>query len=420
MVADLSLAPTLGQLGTPLVDVLATPVDATSGKPAPPSVTRPRYGEEVFVGGGGIVHITGIGGISSGTVRINGGSGGDVLAPVDGNGDFAADVPVALGTHTLKLTQQTTAATPCLAPGVPLQQRSRMAGHGDAGDRVAQGAGDLHADGSDPQPEPGGEHRLPSSARGRRGRSTSTIRVRCRRRSPTSRPTPMDCSSGSMTLGFGTPSDPNKGWHKLRVRPGRRGRAIRCSSASASIRRRWCSRATARRSTASDADPQGPQIAIGHAALSAGRVRLACGCWKRPGARRSRQVGAETSFTPVPQPGSRSAFDTQSSTRARAGTSSTSSRRPISPGQRDAPRRSRSTSARTRSLATRRRAASSSSVKPPRFQIPLDSPGVVGGRGVVRWSAHQRAAAGPGSAHLRAINSPRAGRTPTRRARSAR
>jgi hypothetical protein len=38
--------------------------------PSQPTVVRPRYGEEVFVDAGGIVHITGIGGISSGAVRI--------------------------------------------------------------------------------------------------------------------------------------------------------------------------------------------------------------------------------------------------------------------------------------------------------------------------------------------------------------
>ena len=117
-IADLSLTPTIGQLGLPLVDVLAAPVDASSGKPSPPSVTRPRYGEEVFVSGGGSVQITGIGGISSGAVRIIGGIAGDVIAPVGPNGDFVADVPVALGTHTLKLVQQTYTVTPCVAPAL--------------------------------------------------------------------------------------------------------------------------------------------------------------------------------------------------------------------------------------------------------------------------------------------------------------
>ena len=121
-IADLSLTPTIGQLGMPLVDVLASPVDASSGQPAPPSVVSPRYGEEVsIVAVGDNVHITGIGGIGSGAVRISGGVAGDVIAPVSGSGDFEAFVPVALGTHNLTFTQQTyLGAPPCAAPPAAL------------------------------------------------------------------------------------------------------------------------------------------------------------------------------------------------------------------------------------------------------------------------------------------------------------
>jgi hypothetical protein len=115
MVADLSLTAPIGQLGMPVVDVLASPVDATSGQPMPPSVVRPRYGEEVFVtASGDNVLVSGIGGISAGAVRIGGGLGGDVIAAVDAHGDFTANVPVALGAVTLTLTQQTyPTAPPC-------------------------------------------------------------------------------------------------------------------------------------------------------------------------------------------------------------------------------------------------------------------------------------------------------------------
>ena len=50
-VADLSLTPPIGPDGTPVIELLATPVDASSGKPSPPTVERPHYGGEVFVDG---------------------------------------------------------------------------------------------------------------------------------------------------------------------------------------------------------------------------------------------------------------------------------------------------------------------------------------------------------------------------------
>ena len=80
MVADLSLAPTIGQLGTPLVDVLATPVDASSGEAVAAVLVRPRYGEEVFVSGAATAQRHGHWrDRPGGWVRIVGGSGGDVI-----------------------------------------------------------------------------------------------------------------------------------------------------------------------------------------------------------------------------------------------------------------------------------------------------------------------------------------------------
>jgi hypothetical protein len=115
---DFSLTPAIGQLGMPLVNVLATPVDAASGKPSPPTIVRPRYGEEAFVDAGTMaVHVTGLGGISSGYVHITvAGGAGDVTVPVDANGNFEADVPVVTGGQKLRLVQQTYPALPCSAP----------------------------------------------------------------------------------------------------------------------------------------------------------------------------------------------------------------------------------------------------------------------------------------------------------------
>jgi hypothetical protein len=117
LVSDFSLTPAVGPLGMPLVNVLASPVDAASGKPSPPTIVRPRYDEEVFVGGGETVHVSGMGAISSGYVHITvEGGAGDVTVPVGPTGDFEANVPVTVGPHSLKIVQQTYAALPCVAP----------------------------------------------------------------------------------------------------------------------------------------------------------------------------------------------------------------------------------------------------------------------------------------------------------------
>jgi hypothetical protein len=114
-VADLSLTPAVGTAGLPLADVLAATVDATTGKPSPPSVTRPRFGDVAYVGAGGTTHVSGIGGITSGFVHITvEGGAGDVMVAVSANGHFEADVPIAVGPQKLKLVQQM--ADPCVAP----------------------------------------------------------------------------------------------------------------------------------------------------------------------------------------------------------------------------------------------------------------------------------------------------------------
>ena len=167
------------------------------------------------------------------------------------------------------------------------------------------------------------------------------------------------------------------------------------------------------------ADPQGPRDRDRDAALSAGRVRppardrrdRAPGARVRSARRPDHRAAAAGAADPVRH---------RASTRGRAATSSTSSRRPISRAA-DAGRRS---TEHFRAYAqpgrTRRRAASSSSASRRASRSRWDSR--------ASWAAaapcggpHQPAAArAAGVAGSFPINSPRAGRTPTRRARCAR
>ena len=107
MVADFSLTPSIGQLGVPSIEVVLASPGVSSGRPSPPTIVRPRYGEEVFYDGVEPIHITGIGGVKDGWVRIIGGSAGDVIVPVASNGTFDAPVPLGTGLHDLKLAQYT-------------------------------------------------------------------------------------------------------------------------------------------------------------------------------------------------------------------------------------------------------------------------------------------------------------------------
>ena len=216
MVADLSLTPTIGQLGTPLIEVLASPVDASSGKPSPPSLVRPRYAEEVFVSGAMTTHVTGIGGIYPGWVHIEGGGGADVNVATGANGDFAADLPVTVGAHTLKLAQLTydpsvlcTPPNPCAvskvitwpitvtletaSPKAPVIQTPKDLTHDANGAPLllnvvghgTSGAVHISDQGFFPQAIPD----IPANAQG--------------------------AFSGQITLDNGTPAEPLRGWHKL-------------------------------------------------------------------------------------------------------------------------------------------------------------------------------------------------------------
>jgi hypothetical protein len=118
-VADLSLTPTVDSLGLPAINAVLDSVDASLGKPSPPTVVRPRFAGEAFVGGSGTIHVSGIGGITGAWVHITvEGGAGDVTVPVGANGQFEADVPIAVGAQKLKLVQQTFAAAPCVAPAL--------------------------------------------------------------------------------------------------------------------------------------------------------------------------------------------------------------------------------------------------------------------------------------------------------------
>jgi hypothetical protein len=116
-VSDFSLTPTIGQTGTPLVDLFASIADLAAATPPPPTLERPRYGDVVSDTTPQIV-VTGIGGLPGGTVRF--GLASDptvaVIATVGGDGKFTATVPVgAYGAQILKMIQRAPAAT-CVVP----------------------------------------------------------------------------------------------------------------------------------------------------------------------------------------------------------------------------------------------------------------------------------------------------------------
>ncbi len=141
-VVDLSLAPPLGPSGTPIVDLLASRSDTTAGRPLPPILVRPRYGDEVFVGGSGQIKVRGVGGITGGWIHLTvEGGGADMLVPVSADGEWDAAVPIATGPQKLKLVQQTFPGGSCTAARVLRRERPVvLAADGHAGDGVAQGA----------------------------------------------------------------------------------------------------------------------------------------------------------------------------------------------------------------------------------------------------------------------------------------
>jgi ADYC domain-containing protein/HYR domain-containing protein/PA14 domain-containing protein len=121
---DFSLTPTIGQTGTPIVELLASPADTAAATPPPPMLVRPRYEDQVSDTTPRI-KIEGIGGLPGGSVRI--GLDGDptveVIAPVGSNGTFGATVDVGSFSaatspptpRILKLLQRAPGAT-CVVP----------------------------------------------------------------------------------------------------------------------------------------------------------------------------------------------------------------------------------------------------------------------------------------------------------------
>ena len=98
MVADLSLAPTVGPLGTPVVDFLAATDDTSAGKPWPPIMVRPRYEEEVFINASGRIKVHGVGGIAGAWIHLTVvGGGADMVVPIGSEGQWFAEVPIATG-----------------------------------------------------------------------------------------------------------------------------------------------------------------------------------------------------------------------------------------------------------------------------------------------------------------------------------
>jgi hypothetical protein len=378
LVADLALTPAVDQQGLPQVAVLAAePLTAAAAKPPQPMVVRPRYGEEVFVGAGGSVHITGLGGISSGAVRINGGLGGDVIAPVGPDGHFAADVPLAVGTHTLKLVQQTYTASPCVAPALCVDS-NEVAWPVTVTLETASPRAPVILTPTDPT-HSGVAAPLVLNVVGRG--TSAPVHVQDLGSSPSANPdipaNPDGTFSGSITLGFGTQSDPNKGWHKLVFDQGgapskpvfvsvgidpptvvfpRNGAEIDCSQP----------------------DPQGEQIAIGTLPYPQevfGRLRV----MEETGRTALAFVGAET-VVPQPQPGQPIVFVTHFNP---------------GPGRHvvyffqapDPPAQATQDQIDEHFRAYARLADTPTSRivverKPPRFPIPQGAAGVVGGRGI--------------------------------------
>jgi len=216
MVADLSLTPPLGPLGLPQVNVLAAPVDIFSGKPSPPSVVRPRWGEEVFIGSDGLVHLSGIGGLTGGAVHIVvGGGGADLTVPVEANGTFQADVPVVTGIQVLILEQQTFTATPCVAPALCAASKkvlwplivSNATNPGKAPE-ILSPTDPTHSAAAVP---------LALNVVGKG--STGPVHIADQGFVPDSfldlTPDQKGDFSGPITLSPAAPGDPKKGWHKL-------------------------------------------------------------------------------------------------------------------------------------------------------------------------------------------------------------
>jgi hypothetical protein len=116
---DLSITPTFGQLGTPLVDFLASGSDPTQGKPFRPVVVRPRYDDQLTDTTPQIV-VSGIGGVTGYWIAITvDGVGGETVVPVQADGTFTATVlPGGYGSFTLHFVQRSYQVAPCVGPGL--------------------------------------------------------------------------------------------------------------------------------------------------------------------------------------------------------------------------------------------------------------------------------------------------------------
>jgi hypothetical protein len=114
---DLSLLPPAGADGLPITPVLAARDDAALGVPSAPTLVTPRYGAEVFSPAPS-VGVKGFGGFIGGSVLAHvEGTAIDVVLPVTASGGFGGAIPVpAYGNWTLKLTQRSYAAAPCVSP----------------------------------------------------------------------------------------------------------------------------------------------------------------------------------------------------------------------------------------------------------------------------------------------------------------
>jgi hypothetical protein len=116
--SDLSLTPTIGGTGTPVVDTIASPEDTAVATPPPPAVVRPRYGDTVALATTAI-DVHGIGGVTGGSVHIKvlEDASIDVVAAIAGDGTYDATVNVSsYGTWTLLISQRSYVTTPCVAP----------------------------------------------------------------------------------------------------------------------------------------------------------------------------------------------------------------------------------------------------------------------------------------------------------------
>ena len=205
----------------PSIEVVLASPGVSSGRPSPPTIVRPRYGEEVFYDGVEPIHITGVGGVKDGWVRIIGGSAGDVIVPVASNGTLDAPVPLGTGLHDLKLAQYTFEPSGVCAPPNPCTRAwDRVAPHRHAGDRVEQAARDPTP--TDPTHSPA---TVPTAFNFVGLGTTGTVDVEDQAQIiPVALgsfiPTAQGKFTGQIMLEAGNAANPLKGWHKVVFKQG--------------------------------------------------------------------------------------------------------------------------------------------------------------------------------------------------------